>query len=99
MGSLSGSGSMKLQLRQWSERPRTLVLMLAIMLPAVALIVFGALHLWSLERDKTIEAAIQKDYQQFLAIAEKQIDARAYDLAEQASAKFPDVDSPDDVDS
>jgi signal transduction histidine kinase len=90
---------MKLQLRQWSERPRTLVLMLAIMLPAAALIVFGALHLWSLERDKTIEAAIQKDYQQFLAIAEKQIDARAYDMAEEASAKFPDIDSADDIDS
>jgi len=90
---------MKLQLRQWSERPRTLVLMLAIMLPAVALIVFGVLHLWHLERDKTIIAAIQKDYQQFLAIAEKQIDARAYNLAEQDSAKFPDVDGADDIDS
>jgi hypothetical protein len=90
---------MKLQLRQWSERPRTLVLMLAIMLPAVALIVFGAIHLWGLERDKTIEAAIQKDYAQFLAIAEKQIDARAYDIADDATAKFPDIDNADDIDS
>jgi signal transduction histidine kinase len=90
---------MKLQLRQWSERPRTLVLMLAIMLPAVALIVFGAIHLWGLERDKTIEAAIQKDYAQFLAIAEKQIDARAYDMAEEAIAKFPDIDNADGIDS
>jgi len=60
MGYISGSDNMKLQLQQWSERPRTLVLMLAVILPAIALIGFGLYHLWSIQRDKAIEAAIPK---------------------------------------
>jgi signal transduction histidine kinase len=90
---------MKLQLRQWSERPRILVLMLAIFLPATALVVLGALHLWSIQRDKAIDAAIQRDYQQFLAIAEKQIDERAYQVAEADRAKFPRTERPQDLDA
>jgi signal transduction histidine kinase len=76
-----------------------LVLMLAVMLPAVALIGFGVHQLRSLQRDKAIEAVIQRDHQQFLAIAEKRIDERAYDIAEEASAKFPDVDNSDEIDT
>ena len=36
-------------------------------------------HLRTIQRDKAIEAAIQRDYQQVLAIAEKRIDERAYE--------------------
>lgn len=90
---------MKLHVKQWSERPRILMLMLAVILPAVALIVFELHHLWSIERDKAIEAAIQRDYQQFLAIAEKQINERAYEIAETARMQFPDDGGPKDIDA
>jgi signal transduction histidine kinase len=89
---------LKLQVRRWSERPRILVLMLAVILPAAALIVFSLHHLWTIQHDKAFEAAIQRDYQRILAIAEKQIDGRAYEIAEDAIAKFPAADSPDDLD-
>src|ERR1700761_7262572 len=98
MGHFSGSDIMKLQIKQWSERPRILLLMLAVILPAAALIGFSLHHLWLIEHDKAIEAAIQKDYERILAIAEKQIDGRAYEIAEDAIAKFPAADSPDDLD-
>jgi signal transduction histidine kinase len=99
MGYSSGSESMKLQVQHWSERPRILVLMLAVIVPALALMGFGLYHLWSIQRDKAIEAAYQRDYQRILAIAEKQIDERAYEVAEEASSKFPDADQSDDLDS
>lgn len=89
---------MKLHLRQWSERPRILILMLAVMLPAAALVVFSVIHLRHIQRDKAIEAAFQIDYQQFLAIAEKQIGARVTAVAEEARAKFPDADGSDELD-
>ena len=89
---------LKLQVRRWSEGPRILVLMLAVMLPAVALIVFGVHHLRNIQRDKAIEAVIQREYQQVLAIAEKRIDERAYEVAEEARAKFPDADNAEELD-
>jgi signal transduction histidine kinase len=69
-----------------------LVLLLAVMLPAAALIVFGAYQIRKIQRDKAMEAAIQRDYQQLLAIAEKRIGERAYDVADEARGKFPSVD-------
>ncbi len=56
-------------------------------------------YLRHIQRDKMIEAVIQRDYQQILAIAEKRIDERAYEIAEKASAKFPDVDHADELDT
>jgi len=79
----------KFQVRRWSERPRMLVFMLGVMLPAAALIAVGVWHLRTIQREKSIEAVIQREYQQVLAIAEKRIDARAYEIAEEASSKFP----------
>jgi signal transduction histidine kinase len=90
---------LKLQIPRWSERPRILMLMLAVMLPAVALIFVSAYHLRTIQRDKAIEAAIQRDYQQVLAIAEKRINERAYDAAENDTEKFPDVENTDEIDS
>jgi signal transduction histidine kinase len=89
----------KLQVPRWSERPRILVLMLAVMLPATALIVSGAVYLRSIQREKAIEALFQRDYQQVLAIAEKRIDERMYDAAEEARSSFPDVDKPEELDA
>ena len=62
---------------RWDARMRMLLtLELAIVLPAAALIGFSVWNLRSLYRDKTIEAAIQRDFQQFLAIAEKRANER-----------------------
>src|ERR1700688_426352 len=90
---------LKLQVRRWSERPRIMVLMLAVMLPAAALIVFGMGYLRHIQRDKAIEAAFQRDYQQVLAIAEKRIDERAYEGAEGTRSRFPDADNPEELDT
>jgi signal transduction histidine kinase len=88
----------KVQIRRWSERPRMLVLMLAVILPAAALIVVSAYHLRSIQREKAVEAVIQRDYQQVLAIAEKRIAERAYEMTEAAKNTFPGVDHADDLD-
>jgi signal transduction histidine kinase len=90
---------LKLQVRRWSERPRLLVLMLAIMLPAAALIVASVWHLRTLQREKQIEAVIQREYQHVLAIAEKRIDERAYRVTEEIRETFPDVDHPDELET
>ena len=89
---------LKLEIRRWSERPRIMVLMLAVMLPAAALILFGGVYLRRIQRDKAIEAAFLRDYQHVLAIAEKRIDERAYDGAEEPRSTFPDVNNPEELD-
>jgi signal transduction histidine kinase len=89
----------KFLLRRWSERPRMLVFMLGVMLPAVALIAFGVWHLRTIQREKTIEAVIQRDYQQVLAIAEKRINARAYEITEEARAKFPNANQGHEIEA
>lgn len=89
---------LKLQIARWSEGRRILALMLAVMLPAAALIVFGAYQIRKVQRDKAIEAAIQRDYQQVLAIAEKRIGERAYDVAGMAREEFPSVEQSKNID-
>jgi signal transduction histidine kinase len=74
-----------------------LVFMLGVMLPAAALIVASVWHLRTIQREKAIEAIFQREYQQVLAIAEKRIDARAYEIAEEASAQFPDAEQGDEL--
>src|SRR4030081_3430073 len=90
---------LKFQVRRWPERPRMLVFMLGVMLPAVALIAVGVWHLRTNQREKTIEAVFQREFQQVLAIAEKRIDARAYEIAEEARAKFPDANQGDQLET
>ena len=76
-----------------------LVFMLAVMLPAAALIVASAAYLRHVQRGKMLEAAIQLDYQHMLKIAEQRIVDRAYETSEKASASFPDVDHPEELDN
>ena len=76
-----------------------LVFMLGVMLPAAALIVVGTWQLRTIQREKAIEAVFQREYQQVLAIAEKRIDARAYEIAEDASSKFPDAEQGDELEA
>lgn len=76
--------------RRWSERTRViLTLELAVVLPAAALVILSALHLKTIQRDRAVEAAIQRDFSQVLAISEKQINHKAYDLIDDVRADFP----------
>jgi signal transduction histidine kinase len=86
-------------LRRWRKPPPMLVFMLAVMLPATALIVASAVYLRHVQRGKMLEAAIQLDYQHTLKIAEERIVDRAYETSEKATASFPDVDHPEELDS
>jgi signal transduction histidine kinase len=76
--------------RRWSERTRLmLTLELAVVLPAAALVILSALHLNEIQRDKDVEAAFQRDFNQVLAISEKQINQKAYDLVDDVRSDFP----------
>ena len=86
-------------LRHWRKPPPMLVFMLAVMLPAAALIVASAVYLRHIQRGKMLEAAIRLDYEHTLKIAEEQIVDRAYETSEKASANFPDVGHPEQLDN
>jgi signal transduction histidine kinase len=82
--------------RLWRENSRfrlMLTLELAVMLPAAALIFVNFHHLKSIKRDKVLEAAIHRDFQEMLAISEKTINKKLYAMAENVRAKFPSPDS------
>ena len=70
-----------------------LTLELAVMLPAAALIYLNYYQLKSLKRDKVLEAAIHRDFHQMLAIAEKQINQKAYTVVEGIRNLFPSPDA------
>jgi signal transduction histidine kinase len=89
----------KLPLRRWRKPPPMVVFMLAVMLPAAALIVTCVASLRDIQRDKVMEAAIQREYQQTLAIVEKRIVERAYEISEKASKEFPNADHSDELDT
>ena len=73
--------------------------MLAVMLPAAALVIASVAYLRHMQRDKIFDNSIKMEYQQALAIAEKRIDDRAYEIAENAQATFPDVDDSEGLDA
>jgi signal transduction histidine kinase len=76
--------------RRWNERTRLmLTLELAVVLPAAALVILSALHLKSIQRDRGVEAAFQRDFNQVLLISEKQINEKAYDLTDDVRSEFP----------
>ena len=84
---------------RWSERTRILVLMLTVLVPAAALIIVSVLHLRSIQRDRAVEAAIQRDYQHVLKIAEKRIDKNIIEITDEAIRDFPDRDHPEELDA
>ena len=84
--------------RPWRKQPPIIDFMLAVTLPAAALVIASVLYLRHIQRDKMIDAEIQRDYQETLAIAEKRITDRAFEIAESAQAKFPGVDDTDALD-
>jgi signal transduction histidine kinase len=66
-----------------------LTLQLAVMLPAAVLVILSAWHLKTIQRDRAVEAAIQRDFSQVLAISEKQINHKAYELVDDVRTDFP----------
>lgn len=66
-----------------------LTLGLAVLLPATALIVVNFFQLRSFERDKVLEAAIHRDFQEMLAISEKKINKKTYAKVDEAKEQFP----------
>src|SRR5690348_13071527 len=77
--------------KRWNERTRMmLILQLAVALPAAALVGLSAWHLNHIERDRAVEAAIQRDFSQVLAISEKQINHKAAELIEDVRNSSPE---------
>lgn len=69
-----------------------LTLILAVVLPAAALIYLNFRQLRSFQRDKVLQATIHRDFQEFLAITEKRINKKAYTMIEEARELFPSPD-------
>jgi signal transduction histidine kinase len=76
-----------------TDRTRTLLtLELAIVLPAAALMAFSVWNLKHIQRDKAIEAAIQRDFSYVLKIAEKKSWHQVNDLLIPVQREFPNPD-------
>jgi signal transduction histidine kinase len=70
-----------------------LTLGIAVLLPAAGLIYLNFHQLRSFERDKVLEAAIHRDFQEMLAITEKRMTKKAYAMAEEVRDQFPSPDA------
>jgi signal transduction histidine kinase len=76
--------------KPWNGKTRLLLtLELAVILPAAALVVLSAWHVLQIQRDRAMEAAIQRDFSQVLAISEKQINQKANQLVDDVRTGFP----------
>ena len=69
-----------------------LTLGLLVVLPAAALIYVNYSQLRDFERDKVLEAAIHRDFQERLALTEKRMNKKAYLMAEEIREVFPSPD-------
>jgi len=80
---------MKLK-RRWNERTRLiLTLELAVILPAAILVIMSVRHLMHIQRDRGVEALIERDFTQVLAISEKEINHKAYKELDDIRSGFP----------
>ena len=69
-----------------------LTLGLAVVLPAAALIYVNYSQLRTFERNKVLQAAIHRDFQEMLAITEKNINKKVYKMTEEVRDLFPSPD-------
>jgi len=69
-----------------------LTLGLLVVLPAAALIYVNYRQLRDLERDKVLEAAIHRDFQERLALTEKRMNKKVFLMAEEIREVFPSPD-------
>jgi signal transduction histidine kinase len=70
-----------------------LTLGVAVLLPAAGLIYVNFSQLREFERDRVLEAAIHRDFQEFLGISEKEFNKKAYGMVEEAREQFPSADA------
>jgi signal transduction histidine kinase len=76
--------------KRWNERTRLmLTLELAVVLPAAVLVIWSAWHVKHIQRDRAVEAAIQRDFSHVLTISEKQFNHKAVELADDVRSNFP----------
>jgi len=81
--------------KRTSDRTRLLLtLELAIILPAVSLMAFSVWNLHKIQRDKAIEAAIQRDFTYVLGFAEKKAWHKAAGILNPVRQEFPSCNSP-----
>src|ERR1700749_229113 len=74
----------------WNERTRLmLTLELAVALQAAALIIASIWHLRGIQRENAVEALLQRDFAHVLAISEKHMNQKAYDLVDDVRDDFP----------
>ena len=66
---------------------------LAVLLPAAALIYVNFSQLQAFKRDKFLEATIHRDFQESLAIDEKNMTKKIYAKVEEARERFPSPDA------
>jgi len=79
-----------MKIKRRNEGTRLLLtLELAVILPAAALVILSAWHVLHIQRDRAVEAAIQRDFTQVLAISEKQINQKANDMVDDVRTEFP----------
>lgn len=70
-----------------------LTLGVAVLLPAAGLIYLNFSQLQSFRRDKVLEAAIHRDFQQMLLISEKEFNKKVHSMVDEARQQYP---SPED---
>src|SRR5437773_6003443 len=76
--------------RLWNERTRLILIMeLAIVLPAAVLVIRSATHLKHIQRDRGVEALLQREFSEALAISEKRLNHKAYELMDDVRKDFP----------
>src|SRR6266478_3556800 len=68
---------------------------LAVLLPAAALIYVNFSQMRAFQRDKVLEATINQDFQEVLAISEKQMNKKVYAKVDEARDMFPSADADD----
>ena len=75
---------------RWNERTRLLLtLELAVVLPAAALVIVNFVQLEKIHRDHAIEALMQRDFAEALAISEKRINEKGYAMVDKVRRDFP----------
>lgn len=73
----------------WNVRTRLLLTLGLVLLPAAALVWFGFEHLISIEKEHTVQSAIHSEVQQKLAIFDKRLSERAFELVDPVRLHFP----------
>ncbi|HKR22467.1 MAG TPA: HAMP domain-containing sensor histidine kinase, partial [Pyrinomonadaceae bacterium] len=72
-----------------NPRIRLVLTLVAVVLPALALVYISFHHVKSIQRDKKVEALIHRDFQYILYSGIKKVNEKAYTMTEEARDLFP----------